>query len=450
MQENINSKHGIPFGWHLQCQRMVKADQVVKGRACKCVCVACGVSLIARQGAIRTWHFAHGADANCQHATEAAIHRMAKQLIVERGSIFVPQRELSRVIHGERQVWEETLTLVVQSAGLQTIAGCELEKTVGLSTSDGEFRRPDVIGLLEGHQLAIEILNTHAVDQEKLLWLKERMCSVLEIDVGDIALLPPDQLQAALEARLFQNAEYSAWLTHANDEEAEKTLDEMEAETRQAWLAEEQVLLAKLEAEEDYRKRREEYRKRIRDIEDFKIRFGRATVRVGRNEQRVSLKVFGYASSEVFDGAKTVARRNTGRFNTRAKCWEFFRHSGTKPFFNQLCTEVEAECLERLYGGTALPSPPTQIAPTYPQPPQEKQLPIYFSDPAFQEHFDERTGILEYEAGIEHNLAEQIAKEEVVAALDPDETGGCYGTELGSCHSAGTSIEGQQNDVLLT
>ena len=46
MSDSTNSKHGIPFGWHAQSQRMVRPDQVARGQACECTCVACGSGLI--------------------------------------------------------------------------------------------------------------------------------------------------------------------------------------------------------------------------------------------------------------------------------------------------------------------------------------------------------------------------------------------------------------------
>ena len=55
MSDSTNSKHGIPFGWHAQSQRMVRPDQVARGQACECTCVACGSGLIARQGAISAY-----------------------------------------------------------------------------------------------------------------------------------------------------------------------------------------------------------------------------------------------------------------------------------------------------------------------------------------------------------------------------------------------------------
>lgn len=415
MQNDSNLKHGIPFGWHPPSQRMVTATEVAKGRACECICAACGVRLQARQGAVRVWHFAHDEETNCQHASEAAIHRMAKQMIAERGSVFVPHRQLSRTIHGEKRVWIETISVDVQSAGLQILSDCTQEKTIGDCRSEGESRRPDVFALLEGQPLAIEILNTHAIDFDKKEWLERQGYSVLEIDVADIEQLPPDQIPEALEVRLFQASDHSVWHSHAKDLEGNHTLDLLEAEIRAARSEEEQALLASLEAEEANLKRKEEARKRYSDIEDFKISFGSCTVRVGRNELRVSLKIFGYAPDAVFEGAKLLWRKHNGHFNNRARCWEFYRHSENEAFFKKLCAEVQQECLERYLGVSLSPSMSQRATPTAVEA-LLRPLPIYFDDSARQEAFDERAAILEFEAGFERDYAEKWALGEITTS----------------------------------
>ena len=416
MRKDSNLKHGIPFGWHIPSQRMVTVTEVANGRACECICAACGVRLQARQGAIRVWYFAHDEETNCQHAAEAAIHRMAKQMIAERGCVFVPHRQLPpRTIHGKKRVWTEMITVDVQSAGLQMLADCTQEKTIGDSRSEGDSRRPDVFASLEGRPLAIEIRNTHAVDFDKQDWLEDLGYSVLEINVADIDQLPPDQIPDALEARLFQTSDQSVWLAHAKDHEGEDTLDQLEAQIRAARKDEEDALLAKLDADEAERKRKEEARRRYRDIEDFKVGIGRCTIRVGRNEQRVSLKKYGPAPDAVFERLKQLARKHQGRFNGRGECWEFFRHSENESFFKQLCAEVQQECLARYCGASLPPSTQQRVARAPAEAPIERPRAIYFDDPALQEAFDERAAILEFEAGFECEEAERQALAEIAA-----------------------------------
>lgn len=414
MSKESNGKHVIPFGWHVPTQRMATAREVANGRGCDCVCIACGARLQARQGEIRIWHFAHDSETQCQVAAEAAIHHMAKQLIAERGAIYLPHREKSKEIHGKRRVWSETICTDVQQPGLQRLDGCQVEKTIAIPAAPGTTLRPDLLAILNGLPLAVEILNTHAVEPEKATWLEEQGYSVLEIDVHDIGLLPPDQMLNALEVRLFETADYSSWLCHAADQEAIRILQEIEAAVRAKRQAEETILLAQLEAAEAAQKRREEFLRRVRDIDALKIRVGGCTVRIGRNFERVSLKVHGYASDEVFEATKSLAREHGGRFNPKARCWEFFRDAETESFFYQLCEKAQ----QRLVASFWVSEPPKQqaVAKETITPLAERPLPVFFHDPALQEAFDERAAILEFDAGYERHLAEQMAFSEVQAA----------------------------------
>lgn len=417
MKSDSKPKHGIPFGWHVPTQRMVTAREVENGRGCECVCISCGARLKSRQGGIRIWHFAHDEETECQHAPEAAIHRMAKQLIVERAALFVPRLECSRVIHGKRRVWTETISVTVQTLGLQSLQDSVEEKNIRDSDGLGEYRRPDVLATLDGHSLAIEIRNTHAVDFEKQEWLERFGHSVLEIAVADLTPLSPDLIVDALVHRLFQSADFSTWLVHAKEKDALAALDLLEEQVRAAHRSEEEALIARLEADEAEKKRKEEARKRFRDIEDLKIGLGRCTIRLGRNEQRVSLKAYGFAPDPVFEGIKQLARKHNGRFNDRGRCWEFYRYAETQSFFKQIGAELEQVCVERFCGVSPADTRPPKEK-WLPKPVADQSLPVYFQDEALQEAFDERAAILEFEAGIPRQEAEAGAWEFVTLSLN--------------------------------
>lgn len=415
MKADAKPKHGIPFGWHVPTQRMATAREVANGRRCECVCVACGARLKSRQGEIRIWHFAHDEETECLYAPEAAIHRMAKQLIVERGGLFVPGLERSREIHGKRRVWSETISVTLQAEGFQNLQDCVEEKSVIGAESNGEYRRPDVLATRDGCPLAIEVRNTHAVDFEKQEWLERIGHSVLEISVADLTLIPPDEIVNALAVRLFQSAEFSEWLVHAKEKDARVALDRLEEQVRAAHLSKEEALIARLEADEAERKRKEEVRKRFRDIEDFKLRVGRSTIRLGRNAQRVSLKAHGSAPEDVFNGLNQLARKHKGRFN--GYCWEFYRPRETEVFFKQLAVEVQEVCIGRLCGIS--PTLNQSLRNTWmPEPVVEKPLPVHFQDERLQEAFDERAAIYEFEAGLLRQEAEVRALEFVMGHVN--------------------------------
>ena len=415
MSKENSSKHGIPFGWHVPTRRMVTVREVANGRSCNCVCIACGKRLQARQGNIRIWYFAHDGETQCHGAAEAALHHMAKQLIAERGAVYLPKREKTRLIHGLRHVWSETISVDVQRPGPHSLESCSVEKAIVDPASPGVLFRPDLVAMLNGQPIAIEILNTHAVEPEKAAWLAEQGYSLLEIDVNDIGLLPQDQILAALEERLFQLAHYSSWLCHSADQEAVRVLDELEAKVRAARRAEEAILVAQLEAAEAAQKRKEEYLRRVRDIDAIKIRLGDCTVRIGRNSERVSLKVHGYASDEVFQAAKTLAHEHRGRFNPRARCWEFYRAAETESFFEQICGTAQQRLVTSFWAPKA--KWPPEICRVPASSALECPLPVLFHEPALQEVFDERAAILEFDAGYERQLAEQMAYSEVRARL---------------------------------
>ncbi len=417
MKADAKPKHGIPFGRHVPTQRMVTAKEVANGRGCECVCISCGARLKSRQGDIRIWHFAHDEETQCQHAPEAAIHRMAKQFIVERGALFVPGLERSRVIHGKRRVWSETISATVQAEGLQSLQDCLEEMSIIDSDGNGEYRRPDVLAMLDGLPLAIEIRNTHAVDFEKQEWLERLGHSVLEIVVADLTMLPPDEIVDALVQRLFQSADFSSWLVHAKEKDAQEALDRLEEQVRATHRSEEEALLARLDAEEAERKRKEEAKKRFLDIEDFKIGLGRCTIRLGRNEQRVSLKAYGYAPDVVFEGIKQLARIHNGQFNRRGRCWEFYRYAENEKFFKQLGVELQQVCIERFCGMSPTIAPPTK-AKWQPEPVAEQPLPPHFQGGGLQEDFDERVAILEFDAGLPRQEAEAKALEFVTERLN--------------------------------
>ena len=80
----------IEMAYALRVQDNVPAHitEVDRGGDCNCVCSDCGKPLIARQGAIKRWHFAHKSDTSEGHKLtactgESALHRKAKFMMSE-------------------------------------------------------------------------------------------------------------------------------------------------------------------------------------------------------------------------------------------------------------------------------------------------------------------------------------------------------------------------------
>lgn len=77
----------IPFGLRERDQQFVDVADVPRGRKCGCICPSCHIHLIARQGKINRWHFAHASrniediEQSCQYSFFVSVRAMAKQII---------------------------------------------------------------------------------------------------------------------------------------------------------------------------------------------------------------------------------------------------------------------------------------------------------------------------------------------------------------------------------
>lgn len=87
----------IPFGRRLEDKQLVDVSRVKRGSKCGCVCESCGTPLIARQGEIREWHFAHASKGvsgytkkECEYSFWVSVVSMAKQVISTASSIKLP------------------------------------------------------------------------------------------------------------------------------------------------------------------------------------------------------------------------------------------------------------------------------------------------------------------------------------------------------------------------
>ena len=80
----------IPFGLQRSSDRLVDVARVPRGSECGCICPSCSVPLVARQGDIKEWHFAHRSrDAStnvaqrCDYSLFMSIRLMFRQLSID-------------------------------------------------------------------------------------------------------------------------------------------------------------------------------------------------------------------------------------------------------------------------------------------------------------------------------------------------------------------------------
>lgn len=169
------------------------------GLKCNCICPSCSKPLIARiKGKVREKHFAHQGGSDCGKAYESAVHRLVKEVIDEYGVHIRIPRAVSSLADGGYCVVNGVVKCNSVLSESQLITPEEgktrIEEARGLI-------RPDVIIEVDGRELFIEILVTHAVDEEKRQRIRELGTSCIEIDFSYYkgTVLTEDQIAAALE-----------------------------------------------------------------------------------------------------------------------------------------------------------------------------------------------------------------------------------------------------------
>lgn len=186
-----------------QTGRLVSVEEVVRGKACDCRCPSCGEVLIARQGEVRAWHFAHASGNDCEGSAESALHKAAKQLIVGEAAVLVPALE-ARESHqmDDGRCGEAALS---RPSEVWRLTDPREEVTVG-------DYRIDVMGSHEFRPVFIEIAVTHLVDAPKRDALSSFgiHCFEIRLDPGRHASWTWD----VLHAEVLERPENRQWIFH--------------------------------------------------------------------------------------------------------------------------------------------------------------------------------------------------------------------------------------------
>lgn len=235
----------LPYGV-AQDDRMVAVDQVARGLACLCRCPQCNRRLIARQGEILRWHFAHEAEEiNCVGAFETMTHKLAKQIIADAGLIRIP----ALIGYLEGYAYR-----VIEEARDVLLTDVRLEPWLGGIRPDILARRDD------GTDLAIEVFVAHRSEAEKIDRIRDRQLATIEIDLSGFrgGLLTGDIFPEAVlrgPGRIWlwnpQQAEANAIVVAEQEERrakeraaaavTEAARQEAEAERKAAALAREEI-----------------------------------------------------------------------------------------------------------------------------------------------------------------------------------------------------------------
>lgn len=182
----MSSTGDLVYG--LRDGKLIHIKSAANGAACGCVCPECGDRLIAKQGSIRAWHFAHESNLACVTAPETALHKMVKQKLLEAEGISLPP-----LLH----LFKCELVVFVNGETVEP-ALIDDERSFGTVT-------PDIyVKTVDGREFFIEIYVTHAVDDEKIEKLEKIGIPTLELDFSETPRdISPEQLDAAITKAFY-------------------------------------------------------------------------------------------------------------------------------------------------------------------------------------------------------------------------------------------------------
>ena len=184
----------LPYALDSEDKLICINDVTVSGLACNCRCPKCKKPLEARIGkGIREKHFAHSKHSNCRGAYMTILHMRAEEIIKEHKAVMAPKYTSK---YGS-----------IKPRMLEFV-DVEVERR-----EDRKDLQPDIVGITEdGKRWAVEILNTHEVDDKKRDKILESGITCLEIDVSS-------QVVEKLEDFLLHSSLCREWINNPNDEE---------------------------------------------------------------------------------------------------------------------------------------------------------------------------------------------------------------------------------------
>lgn len=201
----------IPFGLRISDQQYVDASEVKKGLDCECICPSCKTPLIARQGDINEWHFAHASrnvskeiEDKCEYSFWVSVTLMAKQAIASAETITLPSLVMYKNDGEEVIVTEHTEIIIDQ---------IKIESNIESIVADAELTIGD-------YSIAI-LFDTPNRDIERRYSLTENQenIGILIISLKDAAawLFGNDskgKYSATLKKRILNDNECKSWVLH--------------------------------------------------------------------------------------------------------------------------------------------------------------------------------------------------------------------------------------------
>nr|WP_237725455.1 competence protein CoiA family protein [Vibrio parahaemolyticus] len=190
--------NSVKIGWGLAKDGTFKHIRSVdNGLKCNCICPDCLQPLVANQGNVKRWHFAHASNSSC--SGESVIHRLAKQVIVNAAHSGLPLY----ISSNGGTVYESDKDGIVHSKSWYAP-----ERQYHIQQAEAEAKLgSQIVDVLchdsKGNALAVEIFYTHKKSDVDIAKFAKNSVESIEIDVSGI---PWNATYEQIEQAVLQNA----------------------------------------------------------------------------------------------------------------------------------------------------------------------------------------------------------------------------------------------------
>lgn len=224
----MNTFNLIPFGQKSDGS-FVDIAHVEKGKNCNCTCPSCHMPLIAKQGDIKEWHFAHLSNKEsidrtenaCEYSFFVSVHLMAMQLIKDHLSMALPAlkgRIFSESIRdcGGTSI-SETFT-VTETKNIK-LSNVEVKKSVSGKVAD-------IVGIIGNYSFVIVFSYPGREIPMEYENPADKKCGIIEVSLDATQSLFFDtkdsdkSYQEVLYEFIKNNIDEKRWLYHPRFQEA--------------------------------------------------------------------------------------------------------------------------------------------------------------------------------------------------------------------------------------
>jgi len=235
LEDNAIEISLIPFGLRENDGEFVDVADVPRGKLCGCICPSCKSPLIARQGNLKEWHFAHASrsvysrtERECQFSFYVSVRMMARQVIREKLELVLPRYEDVVSEYNESSCSRISIPFVVTEQRKIILTDVEIEKTfTGVSV--------DIVGKVADFHFAIYFSHPGRSVPNILSDPADKKCGIISISLELVARLfsqskgNKESYHDILKKFLTYHVESKRWLFHPRYEycknEARKKLE---------------------------------------------------------------------------------------------------------------------------------------------------------------------------------------------------------------------------------